>query len=52
LIKDLEPVSWSWNLTDTVVFWLKIHRSSLVQTGYSKKVWQSTFKLICQYNLY
>jgi len=46
----LELVSWSWNLTDAVVFQLKIHRSSLLQTSYSKKVRWSTFILTCQYN--
>jgi len=48
----LEPVSLSWNSTDAVIFRLKIHQSSLVQTSYSKKVWWSTFKLIYQYNFY
>jgi len=52
LIEELELVCWSQNLTDTVVFRLKIHQSLLVQTGYSKKVQWSTFKLICQYNFY
>jgi len=52
LIEKLVPVSWSWNLTDSVRFHMKKCWSSLVQTGYLIKVWWLPFKWTCQYNLY
>jgi len=49
---ELELVSWSWNLTDSVRFHMEKHWSLLVQTDHLTKVQQLPFKLMCQYNLY